>query len=48
MPTAYLALLYRERFHLSAVQMEEEPVEAVFYWQMVEIERQKRRQQPDG
>ncbi len=38
--------MYRERFHLSVAQMDEEPADAVGYWLAVEdlrIKQEKRR-----
>ena len=40
-PTELIELTYRERFHLSSAQMEEEPAAAVGYWLAVEDLRSK-------
>ncbi len=41
-----MELIYRERFHLSSAQMDEEPADAVGYWIAVEdlrLKQEKRR-----
>jgi hypothetical protein len=38
-PDRYLELTYRERFHITQSQYDDEPLEAVLYWLAVEERR---------